>query len=293
MSYVPRHSWRGERKLMAARVEEAYSERDQTVNAKGEVTEIEIPYLVFGAEDEDAALSAARSKAASHSISGMVLDSLEVTERINDDTWKVKAVYEAEDGETPDNPDTDDETSSFAFDTGGGTMHRNQSLKTVAKVPNDAPDFNGAIEVDNEGNVNGVDVTMPVLNFTETHTMAGSRVTTSYKKSVAALTGTVNRSSFRGFAAGEVLFLGASGQKRSKKASAPWEITFRFAVSPNQSSLSVGKLKVSNKKGWDYLWVRYADKVSDNRKNVIKEPVAAYVEQVYPEGDFGNLGLGM
>ena len=56
MSYVPRHSWRGERKLMAARVEEAYSERDQTVNAKGEVTEIEIPYLVFGAEDEDAAL---------------------------------------------------------------------------------------------------------------------------------------------------------------------------------------------------------------------------------------------
>ena len=147
---------------MAARVEEAYSERDQTVNAKGEVTEIEIPYLVFGAEDEDAALSAARSKAASHSISGMVLDSLEVTERINDDTWKVKAIYEAEDGETPDNPDTDDETSSFAFDTGGGTMHRNQSLKTVAKVPNDAPDFNGAIEVDNEGNVNGVDVTMPV-----------------------------------------------------------------------------------------------------------------------------------
>ena len=279
--------------MAATRVEEAYSERDQTVNAKGAVTEIEIPYLVFGAEDEDAALSAARSKAASHSISGMVLDSLEVTERINDDTWKVKAIYEAEDGETPDNPDTDDETSSFAFDTGGGTMHRNQSLKTVAKVPNDAPDFNGAIEVDNEGNVNGVDVTMPVLNFTETHTMAGSRVTTSYKKSVAALTGTVNRSSFRGFAAGEVLFLGASGQKRSKKASAQWEITFRFAVSPNQSSLSVGKLKVSNKKGWDYLWVRYADKVADNKKNVIKEPVAAYVEQVYPEGDFGNLGLGM
>ena len=147
--------------------------------------------------------------------------------------------------------------------------------------------------MDNEGNVNGVDVTMPVLNFTETHTMSGSRVSTAYKKNVAALTGTVNRYSFRGFAAGEVLFLGASGTKRSKKASAPWEITFRFAVSPNQSGLSVGKLTVPNKRGWDYLWVRYADKVSDNRKNVVKEPVAAYVEQVYPEGDFGNLGLGM
>ena len=278
---------------MATRVEEAYSERDQTINAKGEVTEIEIPYLVFEAADEDAALAAARTKAASRTVSGMALDELEVTERVNKDTWKVKAIYKDEDSDDPDEPDEDEETTSFAFDTGGGTMHRNQSLKTVAKVPNDAPDFGGAIEVDNEGNVNGVDVTMPVLNFTETHTMNGSRVTTSYKKSVAALTGTVNRSGFRGFSAGEVLFLGASGTKRGKKNDSPWEITFRFAVSPNQSSLQVGKLKVSNKRGWDYLWVRYADKVAENKKNVIKEPVAAYVEQVYPEGDFGNLGLGM
>ena len=278
---------------MATRVEEAYSERDQTINAKGEVTEIEIPYLVFEAADEDAALAAARTKAASRTVSGMVLDELEVTERVNKDTWKVKAIYKDEDSDDPVDPDEDEETTSFAFDTGGGTMHRNQSIKTVSKVPNDAPDFNGAIEVDNEGNVNGVDVTMPVLNFTETHTMNGSRVTTSYKKTVAALTGTVNSSGFRGFSAGEVLFLGASGTKRSKKPNAPWEITFRFAVSPNQSSLQAGKLKVSNKKGWDYLWVRYADKVAENRKNVIKEPVAAYVEQVYPTGDFGNLGLGM
>ena len=31
---------------MATRVEEAYSERDQTINAKDEVTEIEIPLSV-------------------------------------------------------------------------------------------------------------------------------------------------------------------------------------------------------------------------------------------------------
>ena len=277
---------------MATRVEEAYTERDQKVNAKREVTEIEIPYIVFEAVNEDAALSAARTKAAGVSVKDMELDEVEVTERVNKDTWKVKAIWKREDGGEEDDDD-EEESSSFAFDTGGGTMHRNQSLKTVSKVPNDAPDFNGAIEVDNEGNVNGVDVTMPVLNFTETHVMKGSRVSTSYKKSVAALTGTVNRSGFRGFSAGEVLFLGASGTKRGKKKDSPWEITFRFAVSPNQSSLQVGKLKVSNKRGWDYLWVRYADKVAENKKNVIKEPVAAYVEQVYPEGDFGNLGLGM
>ena len=273
------------------RVEEAYSERDETIDAKGNVTEIEIPYLVFGVGDESAALAAARPKV--KTVSGMMLESIEVVERINGDTWKVKAVYEEdEDGGDDDDDDDDEDSTVFAFDTGGGTKHINQSLRTDGKYPNDAPDFAGAIEVDNEGNVNGVDVTMPVLNFTETHTLSGSRVSTSYKKTLASLTGTVNRSGFRGFSAGEVLFLGASGTKRSKKTSAPWEITYRFAVSPNRAGFKVGDIQVTRKYGWDYLWVRYADKVAEGGKNVVKKPVGVYVEMVYPEGDFGNLGIG-
>ena len=277
--------------MAEVRVEEAYTERDETIDAKGNVTEVEIPYLVFNVADESAALAAARPRV--KSVAGMSLESIEVVERINATTWKVKAVYEVDDGgEQPDDDGGDEDTTVFAFDTGGGTKHLNQSLKTDGRYPNNAPDFAGAIEVDNEGNVNGVDVTMPVLNFTETHTLNGGRVTTSYKKTLAALTGTVNRGSFRGFSRGEVLFLGASGTKRSKKASAPWEITYRFAVSPNQAGLQVGDIKVTRKYGWDYLWVRYADKVAEGGKNVVKKPVAAYVEMVYPEGDFWNLGLG-
>ena len=278
--------------MATARVEEAYSERDETIDAKGNVIEVEIPYLVFNVDDESAALSAVKSN--HKSVTGMSLESVETVERINDTTWKVKAVYEVdEDGGGDDtSPDEDEDTTVFAFDTGGGTKHLNQSLKTDGRYPDDAPDFGGAIGVDNEGNVNGVEVTMPVLNFTETHTLSGSRVSTSYKKTLAELTGSVNKSGFRGFSAGEVLFLGASGTKRSKKASAPWEITYRFAVSPNQAGFKVGDIQVSRKYGWDYLWVRYADKVAESGKNVVKKPVAAYVEMVYPEGDFGRLGLG-
>ena len=277
--------------MATVRVEEAYSERDETIDAKGNVTEVEIPYLVFGVSDESAALAAARPKV--KTVSGMSLESIEVVERVSGDTWKVKAIYEVDDdGEQPDDTGEEEDTTVFAFDTGGGTKHLNQSIKTDGKYPNTAPDFAGAIEVDNEGNVNGVDVTMPVLNFTETHTLAGSRVSTSYKKTLASLTGTVNKSGFRGFSAGEVLFLGASGTKRSKKSSAPWEITYRFAVSPNQAGLQVGDIKVARKYGWDYLWVRYADKVAEGGKNVVKKPVGVYVEMVYPEGDFGRLGIG-
>ena len=78
--------------MATVRVAEAYAERDKTIDAKGNVIEIEIPYLVFGVADESAALSAARPKV--KTISGMTLESIEVIERINGDTWKAKAVYE-------------------------------------------------------------------------------------------------------------------------------------------------------------------------------------------------------
>ena len=53
----------GKGKTMAEpiRVEEAYTERDETINAQGAVTAIEIPYLVFGVSDESAALAAGTS----------------------------------------------------------------------------------------------------------------------------------------------------------------------------------------------------------------------------------------
>ena len=275
--------------MAEVRVEEAYSERDETIDAKGNVVEIEIPYLVFGVADESAALAAARPRV--KTVAGMILDTIEVMERVNATTWKVKAKYAQSDSSGDDSGGDDEDSFSTSFETGGGTMHMNQSLGTVAKAPNDAPDYGGAIGVDGEGNIAGVDVTMPVFNFEETHTLAGSVVTDSWKKKVAALTGTVNSGGFRGFSAGEVLFLGASGSKRSKKASAKWEITFRFAVSANRSGLRVGDLNIQNKRGWDYLWVSYKTAVAGNGKSLVKKPTAAYVEKVYPDGDFGTLGI--
>lgn len=278
---------------MAQRMQECYREREQSIDSDGDLKEVEIPYFVFEASDENSALSFARLNAPN--ISGMSLDSVEIDERVSKDIWRVRIIYAKDDsgGTTtdPTNPESED-NSSFAFDTGGGTMHLNQSIRTSGKYPEDAPDFKGAIAVDNDGNVNGIDVTMPVLNFTETHTFESSKVTNAYKKTVASLTGSVNNAAFRGFEAGEVLFLGASGSKQSKSSKAKWEITFRFAVSPNKSSFEVGGIQVASKKGWEYLWARYGSEESEDKKSVIKKPTSVYVEEVYPEGNFANLGLG-
>ena len=130
---------------------------------------------------------------------------------------------------------------------------------------------------------------MPVYNFSETHYIAAENVTQAYKAILFALTGRLNAAPFRGFAAGEVLFLGASGSKRGEE---DWEITFRFAASPNVSGLSVGNITGIIKRGWDYLWVRYEDVEDTAAKAIVKRPVAAYVERVYYDGDYSALGIG-
>jgi hypothetical protein len=135
----------------------------------------------------------------------------------------------------------------------------------------------------------------PVYNFSETHYLPASQVTNTYKGTLFALTGKVNSGGFRGLAAGECLFLGASGSRRvpdSDPAGGDWEITFRFAGSPNRTNITVGSIPGVAKQGWEYLWVRYADVEDTASHTLVKQPVAAYVEQVYELADFAGLGIG-
>ncbi len=189
--------------------------------------------------------------------------------------------------------------SSFAFETRGGTQHITQSLATVASyaspdLPGAAPDFGGAIGV-TEDSVEGVDITVPVYTFSETHYLSDSAVTTAYKGTLFSLTGRVNDAPFKGLAAGECLFLGAAGTRRGGSGGSggdPWEISFAFAGSPNVTGLSIGSIVGIQKKGWEYLWVRYQAAEDATAKMLIRKPIAAYVERVYREGSFSALGIG-
>ena len=178
----------------------------------------------------------------------------------------------------------------FSFDTSGGSQHVTQSIATVQKYApagKTAPDFKGAIGVTHD-NVDGVDITVPVYSFSETHYLPSDQVTMEYRTTLFGLTGKVNSAAFKGMAAGECLFLGASGSKRGAD---DWEITFRFAASPNRTGITVGDITGISKKGWEYMWVRYADSEDTAAKAIVKKPVAVYVEKVYEEGDFSTLGI--
>lgn len=249
----------------------------------------EMIYTITGTADEAAALSALKSTAPA-GLHGMVRQPVSVEPAHVDTTNPAKSIWTGMVQYAPfeyqEPPQTGE--SSFSFDTGGGTQHITQSLQTINRYPASAPDFKGAIGATHD-NVEGADITVPVYTFSETHYLSNAQVTNAYKMTLFNLTGKVNNAAFKGLAAGECLFLGASGSKRGTD---DWEITFRFAGSPNRTGLSVGPITGINKKGWEYLWVRYADDEDTDSHTLVKQPVGAYVERVYDEGDFGSLEIG-
>ena len=69
-------------------------------------------------------------------------------------------------------------------------------------------------------------------------------------------------------------------------------MTYKFAVSFNRKNFNVGDITVNEKYGWDYMWIRYADEVDDEKKSLVKKPVAVYIERVYMITNFSALGIG-
>jgi hypothetical protein len=264
---------------MAITIDEQFDSREATQSIDS--PSIDLKYQVKGTEDDVAVRGVVEATIPAFYLS-LPFQSYHI-KPLGGGVWEVTARYGKQEQK-------DTGSSSFSFDTGGGTTHITQSLRTVstyAPAGKVAPDFKGAIGVATDS-VEGTDITIPVYSFTETHYIPTALVTGAYKVTLFALTGRVNQYAFKGFAPGEVLFLGASGSVRGTE---DWEITFRFAASPNVTGLAVGDIANIAKSGWSYLWIRYAD--AEDQKVLVKQPIAAYVEQVYEAGDFAGLGIGV
>lgn len=176
----------------------------------------------------------------------------------------------------------------LSFDTGGGTQHIVASRETVGRYGPKSSAATGKMIGATKDGVEGVDIVVPVYQFSETHYFKDEDVTPAYKNTLFFLTGKVNSGTFRGFARGECLFLGASGTRRGDGG---WEITFKFAASPNEMNLAIGNITGIAKRGWEYLWVTVEDYVDESIPAIIKKPVAVYVERVYEEASFAQLDI--
>lgn len=247
----------------------------------------ELVYVVRGTDDELIARAEVETESP-ESYEGRTSRRIAL-ESQGHELWEATVSYTA-----PQEPQVTPSTNDVvvSFDTSGGTQHITQSLQTMGSYNEGAqfgiiPNFFGAIGVTNNS-VEGVDIVVPVFAFSETHYLTDEVVTASYRSALFALTGKVNDGDFREYAEGEVLFMGVSGARRG---SGDWELTFKFQASPNRFNFNVGPILVEEKRGWDYMWVRYEEEEDLGAYAVVKRPVAVVIERVYPRANFAGLGI--
>ena len=169
----------------------------------------------------------------------------------------------------------------FAFSTTGGTFHITHSREHVQSyvASGTAPDHKQAINVRKNGDdldIDGTDIIIPALKLSYTFNHPLGVVNENHARNLASITGCVNSTTFRGFAAGEVLFLGADGSDGSNSEA---EVTCHFAAESNLQSLVIGAITGISKDGHDLLWVE-SKKTVDSGKPVV-QPLAVHIERVY------------
>jgi len=259
----------------------------------GDVEKQTLRYKVAGTSDDAAVFSAVAAESPpTHN--GKERKSIEI-EPQGGGLWFAEVEYEVPGVRERPDPEGGSDTiymPEVSFDTTGGTHHLDHSLETVGKYDEDghgynAADFGGLIGV-NDGEVAGLDVVVPKLEWSERHYFLPGAITWDYIKLLSAATGTVNSTPWRQFAAGEVLFLGARGDRNKPEM---WTVEFGFAAMQNAVNLKVGDIIVDTKKGWHHLWVHCREEVDDDAKMIVKKPHAVYVEKVYPEKTFSTLNL--
>lgn len=197
--------------------------------------------------------------------------------------WECTVTYGAD-------PDKNKKQASFKFETSGGTQKITQSIETLgtyAPSGKTATDQHGAIGV-NGDQVEGCEITVPVLKWTEKHFLQASLLSPTYIKALAGVTGKTNNAMFRSFDIDEVLFLGAEGGSDGTEIA---ELDFKFQASPNQTDITIGTITGINKPGWAYLWIEYEPFSDTTSKGLGKRPKGVYVERVYYSGDYGVMAI--
>lgn len=212
--------------------------------------------------------------------------------------WDVTILYSLGDPPTKrPQPDTGD--VDYEFDVGLESLHITTSLATVSQhISNEldsagialtAPShFGRAINVTADLKVEGTDILVPTSRFTLRYRAPNATVTDAYQKTVEGLVGTVNDAEYRGRAAGTLLLAGVTGSRHNAEA---WNLAFQFSYRPNVTQKNIGDIPEFTAKGWEHVWFMYLPKKNDDSAQVVKYPAYAFVEQIYPEGDFSALAL--
>jgi len=178
---------------------------------------------------------------------------------------------------------------SFNFATANSILLQ-VALNTTGYAPSGetAPDLKGCINVTNDnGNPEVKGISLDEMAGSFSISVTRPSVTMGYLRTLMRAMGKVNSDDIWGFSAGELRFIGVSGNQNSSSGS--WRINYTLAVSENQTGLTVGGISGIEKKGWEYMWPYFEIQKDATAKILVKNPLAIYVQQIYRTTAFSTL----
>lgn len=184
------------------------------------------------------------------------------------------------------------------FEISTTTTRVTRSLATIASggvdIENPGNIFRSLINVTKDG-VQGTDIDTGTFEFAHTVTRPADEVTEEWLSTLARMVDEfpVNMDPFAGFEPGELRIRGARGSLRND---GQYDLTFRFAVKANTTSdnpITIGVTEsdvpiftITEKEGWDYLWVRYDAELDTRLKVLVEVPTYYAIERVYGRSNF-------
>ena len=197
---------------------------------------------------------------------------------------------------------------NWHMNTTGGTRHVTQAISVVSAVgpgSDGTVNYNGAIGVNENGDVEGTEILDPVQEWTENYKLPIGGFAWAYMDQVVTpLTDHVNQYTFRNKPTGSVLFKGGTGGRSSKDPQyLDLSLTFAYSkpVTPDSpltwatfdAAGNAQTITLSAKEGWqelDFHFVTQAPKSAPWRPS--KRLAQVTVNQVYYYADFSLLGVG-
>ena len=272
-------------------------ERDQ--EHKGKADGINSTFSTLWRVEGESTSVAAISLAKSAALDSVMMEGYDLSHRTyhfsfvkgSTETWEIAFHYKH-----PQNTSQGDEPLGLSgkkfrlsFDIGSEEATRYHSLGTQiyykdGVLPADVPDLGDAINVNKEGEPEGVKIIAPVIDMGLTSVVPANEMTETYHNQLADTLGKINDSSWRGKGAGEVLFTGVSG---SENDDGSWDLDYQFKISRNVTNLVVGGVTVTEKKGWELIEPQYDDSGYGNLAPLL----AMRLHSVYEEADYSILNL--
>jgi hypothetical protein len=162
-------------------------------------------------------------------------------------------------------------------------------------------DTNRGINVQSNGEVDGVDINKRIGSFTVSTVMDKNICDNDWFRDRMSQIWTTNDDTFRSWPKGCVALAGMEARQRSD---GHWEIEYSFQVSPPREAvadiagvpLTIGGVpQTIDIDGWDYVWVMYqpTDAVVNQAGDevITPKPIGVHVAQVYYQSDFSDLGI--